>query len=159
MNLQNIMRTEDVIDGRAGSAYLIDGEKRLLLFHLKKWESKTDLEKTDVPRLGVTVPGYRYNGTKNTFTADMYYVSDVFRQKVIEYMKTGKQFTFDIQITNDDTNSAAGRHTIIHRNCMLDSVILAKLDITTTALEESISGTFERVDMPEAFKELEGMRA
>ena len=74
-------------------------------------------------------------------------------------MKTGKQFTFDIQITNDDTNSAAGRHTIIHRNCMLDSVILAKLDITTTALEESISGTFERVDMPEAFKELEGMRA
>ena len=36
MNLQNIMRTEDVIDGRAGSAYLMDGEKRLLLFKINK---------------------------------------------------------------------------------------------------------------------------
>ena len=34
-----------------------------------------------------------------------------------------------IQIPNDDTNSAAGRHTMIHRNYMLNNVILAKIDI------------------------------
>ena len=46
---------------------------------------------------------------------------------------------------------------MIHRNCTIDSVILAKIDVTSTALEESMSGTFEGAEMPEEFKDLEGM--
>ena len=157
MDLRNIIRKEDAIDGRAATAFYISEGKRMLLFHLKKWESKVDIEKTEMQRLGTTATAHRYNGVKGSWTAELYYVSDLFRKLVLDYMNTGKMFTFDIQTTNDDKNSKAGRHTVIHRNCTIDSVILSKIDVSSTALEESVSGTFESAEMPEAFKDLEGM--
>jgi len=68
-----------------------------------------------------------------------------------------KTFNFDIQVTNEDPTSSVGRQTIIHKDCNLDSGILAKFDADAEYLDEEISGTFEDWEMPEEFSLLDGM--
>lgn len=63
---------------------------------------------------------------------------------------------FEIQVTNEDANSKAGRQTVILRNCLCDSFILAKFQAGEELLEEELSGTFESWDMPEKFNPLDG---
>ena len=64
---------------------------------------------------------------------------------------------FDIQVTNEDPTSAAGRQSIILTGCNLDGGVLAKFDADGEYLDEDINGTFEDWNMPEVFTELAGM--
>lgn len=54
-------------------------------------------------------------------------------------------------------SSSAGRQTITHTGCLIDSSILAKFDAGDSLLDEELSGTFDGWDMPEEFTELSGM--
>ena len=71
--------------------------------------------------------------------------------------KTGVIEPFEIQVSNEDPSSRAGRQTITHTGCYLDSTILAKFTTGDEILTEDLSGTFDDWDMPEMFNELEGM--
>lgn len=154
---QAIMHAREPIDGRLGTAYAtIDGQ-RYLLFQLKNWDDKLTKSKQEIQRLGTTMAGNRASGVKGTWSATMYYNTDIFREKMLEYANTGKDFYFDIQVTNADTNSNVGRHTVVYYDCNLDEISLAKLDVESSILEESLAGTFERADMPETFNVLDGM--
>lgn len=97
------------------------------------------------------------SGIKLGWEAEMYYNTDIFRALVLEYIKNGKETYFDLQITNDDPNSSAGRHTIILRDCKINNVSLALLNVENQVLSEKIDGTCEDIDAPELFKALEGM--
>lgn len=155
--LQAIMPAHEVIDGREGSAYVDINGKRYLLFQLKNFEAKVDKNNIEIQRLGTTVAGNISSGAKLTWKADMYYNTDIFRELLLDYIKNGKETYFTMQITNDDPNSTGGRHTVILRGCKINGGILGTLDVDNRILEESIEGTFEDVDMPEAFGVLEGM--
>ena len=76
-----------------------------------------------------------------------------------KYQKTGILPYFEIQVSNEDPVSKAGRQTIIHRGCLCDSFTLAKFASGEDILDEELSGTFESWDMPEKFNELEGFAA
>ena len=154
---QAIMHAREPIDGRKGSAYATIDGRRYLLFQLKKWDDKLSKNKQEIQRLGTTMAGNRASGVKGTWSASMYYNTDIFRKLMVEYANTGKDFYFDIQITNDDSNSNAGRHTVVYYDCNIDDISLSKLDVDNNILEEDLSGTFERVDMPETFRVLDGM--
>ena len=150
---QAIMHAKEPIDGREGSAYAIINGRRFLLMQLIDFEDTIQKTKTEIPRLGTTKTGNRSTGAKGTWTANLYYNTDIFRTIMLDYWKTGRDLYFDIQITNDDPNSNAGRH----KDCNLDAVSMSKLNVKNTILEEQISGTFEDILMPEAFNILEGM--
>lgn len=64
---------------------------------------------------------------------------------------------FEIQVSNEDPSSSAGRQTITHTGCLIDSSILAKFDAGDSLLDEELAGTFDDWDMPEEFAELSGM--
>jgi hypothetical protein len=64
---------------------------------------------------------------------------------------------FEIQITNNDPESSAGRQTIVFMDCNTDGGILAKFDADGEYLDEEIEGTFEDFKMPESFSVLNGM--
>ncbi len=158
MNLnQPIMNAKDPLDGRMGSAYAIINGERLLLFQLKNFTADDDIDKLEIDRLGATRKGYRDGTTSGKWSATLYYNTDEFRKIAYKYRKTGKMTYFDLQITNDDPNSEAGRHTIILKDCLLDKIPWAKLDVENKVLDEEISGTFDDIEMPEVFKRLEGM--
>ena len=63
---------------------------------------------------------------------------------------------FEIQISNEDPTSGAGRQTMILVDCNIDGGVLAKFDADGEYLDEDMDFTFEDFKMPEAFKDLEG---
>lgn len=76
---------------------------------------------------------------------------------VFELLQDRGHDPFDIQVTNEDPSSAAGRQTITHTGCLIDSLILAKYNADEEILDEDISGTFDAWDMPQEFTLLDGM--
>ena len=79
---------------------------------------------------------------------------------MLEFKKTGEDFYFMMQISNEDPSSAAGRQTIQVFNCNLDDMILAKFDAESEdPLDEEVNFTFDDWEMPESFTLLDGMEA
>lgn len=154
---QNIMPVYEVIDGRHAKAYATIKGRRYLLFQLKNFETKTEKNNIEIQRLGTTVAGNLTSGIKLSWEAEMYYNTDIFRALALEYIKTGKETYFDLQVTNDDPNSTAGRHTVILRSCKLGNISMAMVNVDNQALTEKVDGTCEDIDAPELFKVLEGM--
>lgn len=151
-----VMSGRTPVDGRMAYVYVtIDGNRRQLL-SFKNFEGKFAKEKVTIPRTGTVIDGNRSVGGKGTWTATLYYVSDLFREFMFRYMETGEDFYFDVQTTNEDPNSKNGRHTVIYEDCNIDDIILSKLDVESKILDEQISGTFEYARMPEMFTEVEG---
>lgn len=155
---QAIMHAQEPLHGSEGSAYVTIEGSRYLFFQLIDFEATFDKKKTEIGRLGSRMAGNRSGYGVGKWKAKVYYNTDILRDVMMKYIKEHKDIYFDIQITNDDPNSRAGRHTVIFRDCNLDSIVLAKLDVNKEFLEEDISGTFDGVDMPETFKVLEGMQ-
>ena len=60
-------------------------------------------------------------------------------------------------MTNDDPTSAAGRQTVILKDCNIDGGVLAKFDADADYLDEEMSFTFEDFEIPERFVQLDGM--
>ena len=75
---------------------------------------------------------------------------------MIDYKETGEDIYFDMQITNEDPTSEAGRQTIILKDCNINGGILAKFNAGEEYLEEDMEFTFEDFSMPESFAELTG---
>ena len=73
------------------------------------------------------------------------------------YKNTGEDIYFDLQVTNDDPSSAAGRNTKIYKGCNLDEGLLQSFDAGGDTLEQTLSGTFEDFESPEKYKQLNGM--
>lgn len=89
----------------------------------------------------------------------MHYNQSCFRELADSYQKTGVMPYFEIQVSNEDPSSTVGRQTVILRDCLCESFILAKFQAGEELLDEEISGTFESWDLPEKFKELDGFAA
>ena len=75
----------------------------------------------------------------------------------MHYKKTGELTPFEIQVSNEDPSSSAGRQTITHTGCLIDTITLAKFNADDELLDEDLSGTFDDWDMPEEFALLDGM--
>jgi hypothetical protein len=75
---------------------------------------------------------------------------------MLDYMNTGEDIYFDMQIINEDPTSAAGKQEIMLLDCNIDGGILAKFDADSEYLDEEMDFTFEEFSMPTSFNELAG---
>lgn len=141
----------DAISGQEGRAYATIGGRVEDMFYLKKLEATAEKQKTEGKTLGRRGTQSKANGWKGTGNMTIYYVTPLFRRMMIEYIKTGKDMYFDIQVVNDDPSSTVGKQTVVIKNVNLDSVILTKIDVDSELLDEEISFTFDDVDMPDSF--------
>lgn len=152
------MLTSDTISAKLAECYVTIGGNRYNFMHMIDFEAKITKNKTNIPILGNPMDGSRATGASGTFTGTAYYVSSILKQKMIEFMNTGQDVYFEIQVTNEDKTSKAGRQTVVFTGCNLDEAVIAKFDITGDRLDETFNGTFESCNLAEAFTELQGMR-
>ena len=152
------MNPADVVAGSQASAYITmaDGN-RYCFMQLINFESNMEINISEVPILGKTGKGSKPTGWTGTWSGTAHYNQSVFRKMWLEFKKTGKLPTFDIQVTNEDPTASVGRQTIIFKGCLSKGGILAKFDADAETLDEDIEGTFDDWDMPEQFTLLNGM--
>lgn len=152
-----IMNAKDAVYGSLASCFVTINGRRMNFMNLTEFESKWEINITDVSILGKVSMGHKAAGGKGTWSGTAHYNQSQIRAVADSYQKTGIMPYFEIQVTNEDPTSAVGRQTIIHKDCLFDSVILAKFQAGEEILEEELSGTFESWDMPEKFNDLAGL--
>jgi len=143
------MKAGDAISGQEGTAFVtINGEVHEA-FYVKSLEATVEKNKVEFKALGKRGVQNKATGWSGTGSMTIYYATSIFRKLMLEYIKTGKDTYFDIQITNDDPSSSIGKQTVTLINVNLDSVIMAKLDTESDILDEDADFTFDDVEMAE----------
>jgi hypothetical protein len=152
-----VMKGKDAISAKLAECFVTIEGNRYNFMQMINFEASFEKTKTEVPVLGKTGIGNKATGWKGTFSATAHYNQSIFRTLLQKYKDTGEDVYFEIQVTNDDPTSAAGRQTIVFMDCNTDGGILAKFDADGEYLDEDINGTFEDFKMPESFNLLAGM--
>ncbi len=145
------LRAGDTISGQEGKATAkIDGNIQDLFF-IKSLEASFEKNKAEIRALGKRGTQHKGTGWAGSGSLNMYYVSTLFRNLALKYAKEGVDTYFDITVVNNDPTSTVGKQTVVLYNCNIDSVILAKLDTESDALEEDIDFTFDDFDILDEF--------
>lgn len=150
------MKARDTISAKLAECFVTIGTRRYNFMQAINLEAKFEKTKTEVPILGKTGKGNKPSGWKGTGSATFHYNTSIFRQMLLRYKDTGEDIYFEMQISNEDPASEAGRQTIILIDCNMDGGILAKFDADGEYLDEDMDFTFEDFKMPESFKDLDG---
>ena len=157
--MQNVtMHAKDAISAKSAECFVTIKGNRYNFMQAIDFEAKFEKTKTEVPVLGKTGSGNKSTGWKGTGSATFHYNTSIFRELMTIYKDTGEDVYFEIQVTNDDPTSAAGRQTMVFIDCNIDGGILAKFDADGEYLDEEMDFTFEDFKMPESFKMLDGMQ-
>ena len=146
---------QEVVSGAQGELFILMEGRRVPIAQGRKIEARIKKNKTNLPVLGKSGKKSKANSWEGTGSLEIYYNTSIFRKLAIDYIKTGKDFYFDIVITNEDETSTIGRQTVILKGCNLDSVVVAKIATEDETLTEEMDFTFEKVEMPEEFKDME----
>jgi len=152
-----VMKGKDAISAKLAECFVTIEGNRYNFMQMINFKASFEKTKTEVPILGKTGIGNKATGWKGTGSATAHYNTSVFRTLLQRYKDTGEDVYFEIQVTNDDPTSAAGRQTIVFMDCNTDGGILAKFDADGEYLDEDINFTFEDFKMPESFNLLAGM--
>lgn len=150
------LKAGDTISGQEAVAKMTiknsDGSTTLEdMFYAKDLEAKVSVDKTDVRTLGKRGTQHKPNGWSGSGDMTIYYVTTTFRKMIVEYIKKGTPVFFDISVTNDDPASSIGAQTTVLKDCSLDEAVVAKFDTDNDVLDESVSFTFEDVDILDEF--------
>jgi Protein of unknown function (DUF2001). len=151
------MNAKDAVYGSLAKCFMTINGRRLNFMHMTEFESNWEINIADVPILGKVGMGHKVAGGKGSWSGTAHYSQSHFRAIADEYQKTGVMPYFEIQVTNEDPTSSVGRQTVVHKDCLFDSVVLSKFQAGEELLEEDLSGTFESWELPEKFTELPGM--
>lgn len=152
------MKAKDTISAKLAECFITINNNRYNFMQAINFEAKFEKTKTEVPILGKTGNGNKSTGWKGTGSATFHYNTSIFRQMMQDYKNTGEDIYFEIQVTNEDPSSSAGRQTVVFMDCNIDEGILAKFDADGEYLDEDMDFTFEDFKMPETFKLLDGMQ-
>ena len=151
------LKAGDTISGQEAVATMLvhnaDGSKTVeQMFWAKNLEASASIDKTEVRTLGKRGAQNKPTGWSGSGSMTIYYVTSLFRRMALQYIKTGKPVYFDLTVTNNDPGSTVGSQTTVLKNCTLDSVILAKFDVESDVLDESVDFTFDDVDILDEFQ-------
>jgi hypothetical protein len=152
-----VMKGKDAISAKLAECFITIEGNRYNFMQMINFEASFEKNKTEVPILGKTGIGNKATSWKGTGSATAHYNTSIFRTLLQRYKDTGEDVYFEIQVTNDDPTSAAGRQTIVFMDCNIDGGILAKFDADGEYLDEDINFTFEDFLMPESFNLIAGM--
>jgi hypothetical protein len=152
-----VMKGKDALSAKLAECFVTIGSNRYNFMQAINFEANFEKTKTEVPILGKTGSGNKSTGWKGTGSATFHYNTSIFRKMMLDFKNTGEDVYFEIQVTNEDPTSAAGRQTVVFVDCNIDGGILAKFDADGEYLDEDMDFTFEDFKMPEMFSLLEGM--
>lgn len=151
------MKAKDVLSAKLAECFVTINGRRYNFMQAINLEASFEKNKTEVPILGKTGTGHKSTGWNGTGSATFHYNTSIFRELLAKYKDSGEDIYFEIQVTNEDPTSAAGRQTLVFMDCNIDGGILAKFDADGETLDEDFDFTFEDFKMPEKFNLLAGM--
>ena len=151
------MNGKDAVSGSLGECYVTLNGKRYNLMTAIKFEATYEKTKVEVPILGKVSKGNKAVGGKGTGTMTVHYNSSIFRELLERYQNTGEDLFFEIEVSNEDPTSQAGRQTILYQGCNVDGGILSKFDASAEYLDEELKFTFEKFIIKNQFNVLDGM--
>ena len=156
--MNSFMNAKDAISAPLAECYVTIEDRRYNFMQAIDLEASIERSKQEVPILGQTGRGNKATGWKGRGSATFHYNTSIFRELMYRFKETGEDLYFDMQISNEDPTSAAGRQTVILKGCDMDSGVLAKFDADSDFLSEEMAFTFEDFEMPESFNVLDGMQ-
>lgn len=151
-----VIKGKDTVAAALAECFITIGTRRYNFMQMIDMEAKIQKTKAKVPRLGAVMVGHKSCSMEGTFSGTAHYNQSVMRQALLDYKNTGVDAYFEMQLSNDDPTSAAGRQTVVLYDCNMDGGVLAKFDADGEYLDEEIEGTFDDYSIPESFKELTG---
>jgi len=151
------MKAKDTISAKLAECFVTIGTQRYNFMQAINLEATFEKNKTEVPILGKTGTGNKATGWSGTGSATFHFNTSIFREMMKKFKDTGEDTYFEIQVTNEDPTSAAGRQTVVLVDCNIDGGVLAKFDADGEYLDEEMDFTFEDFKMPETFRLLDGM--
>lgn len=147
------LKAGDVISGREGTAFMTINGRNVPMFFLKTIEATVELVKTEVPVLGKRTNQQKVTGANGTGSMTIHKVTSEFANIAVNYMKSGTIPDITVKVTNDDPNSTIGRQTVLLKDVIFDSIVIAKLDVESETLDEDVDFTFSDTNILEAFTE------
>lgn len=151
MSNNTILNIKDTVNGGQGLVQ-IDIEGTLeTLFQVKDVEAFLEKNKESLPIAGSHWEHSKTKTIKGTGSCTMYYMTSTFLKLAERLAKEGKDFDFDMIITNEDKGSSVGKQTTVLRGCNMDKITVAKFDTDTPALEEDFDFTFIDMDVLDEF--------
>lgn len=140
------LNIKDTVNGGEGIVQMeIEGIIETL-FHVKNVEAFLEKNKEALRVAGSHWEHNKLKSIKGTGSCTMYHMTSTFVKLAQRLAKEGKDFDFDMIITNEDGESSVGRKTTVIRGCNMDKILVAKFDIESAALEEDFDFTFEDMD-------------
>lgn len=103
------MNAKDAVYGSQAECYITINGRRYNFMSLTEFESKWEVNITEVPILGKVGMGHKAAGGKGTWSGTAHYNQSVFRAMADHYQKTGEMPYFEIQVSNEDSTSAVVR--------------------------------------------------
>ena len=155
--MKSLMNARDAINAALAECYVAIEGNRYHFMQAINLEAVIERSKTEVPILGQTGRGNKATGWKGKGSATFHYNTSIFRELMYKFKARGEDVYFDIQISNEDPTSAAGRQTVILKGCNINTGVLAKFDADADFLQEDLDFTFEDFEIPETFTALGGM--
>lgn len=151
------MMSADSVSAKMAQCFATINGKRYNFMHMIKFEATVEKKKTAVPILGRPMEGSKAVGASGKFSGEAHYNTSIMRKLMAEYMNTGTDTYFEIQVVNEDPTSSVGRQEVVFTGCNLDKALLAKFDADGDYLTETFDGTFEGCNLAEVFADLTGM--
>lgn len=146
------LKAGDVINGREGTAFMTIDGRNIALFFLKNIEASVELTKTEVPVLGKRITQQKVTGSAGSGSMTIHKVTSEFANIGVNYLKTGIVPEITIKTTNEDPQSSIGRQSTLLKGVLLDSIVIAKLDVEAETLDEDVDFTFNDAEILESFK-------
>ena len=155
--MQSFMNARDALSASLAECYITIEGNRYNFMQAIDLEAVIDRTKVEVPILGRTGRGNKATGWRGKGSATFHYNTSIFRELMYKFKSRGEDVYFDIQISNEDPTSGAGRQTVVLKDCNINASVLAKFDADAEFLSEAVDFTFEDFEIPETFNTLEGM--
>jgi ABC-type thiamine transport system substrate-binding protein len=156
--MSTLMNAKDAVWAGMAEVYVTIDGNRYNLIQATKVEATVKKSKKDLAILGRTMAGHKAAGGKGSGKISFYYNTSIFRSLMKTYQDDGKDFYFDMTITNKDDTSSVGKQVVILKDCNLDETVVAKCEAGGDPLIEDASFTFESFELPTEFTQLDGMQ-
>lgn len=151
--IRKLNLTNETVSGSQGAVFAEINGRRYTLASLSKFKAKFKTNTTKKGVLGLSGKQVRSTGWEGTLEASFYYNQSTFRELARTYAESGEMPTFSIQVINEDPSSAKtiGRQSVTFKDCVIEEMILALIDVEAEVLEEDISGTFNGFEFNDKF--------
>ena len=151
--MNSFMNARDAVSAPLAECYVTVGGNRYNFMQAIDLEAVIERTKAEVPILGQTGRGNKATGWRGKGSATFHYNTSIFRELMYRFKTHGEDVYFDIQVSNEDPTSAAGRQTVVLKGCNINSGILAKFDADAEFLSEDICYKSGPLISPEMMRE------